>query len=143
MRPAHLLRLYPRAWRERYGDEFLAMLASSEWTIARQLDVARGAADAWLSRDVGHIVSATDGGSMLTKTLRCDGRAGVTPRDGLAGAAVMLALAWGVKAAGAPTLAFPVSFTASMPFWLMKGTPWKAQVAIIGTTLLLLTLIGR
>jgi hypothetical protein len=29
-----------------------------------------------------------------------------------------------------------------MPFWLMKGQPWKAQVVIIGGTFALLVLIG-
>ena len=30
----------------------------------------------------------------------------------------------------------------SMPFWLMKGQPWKAQCAIIGGTVLFLTVIS-
>ena len=29
-------------------------------------------------------------------------------------------------------LAFPGSFALTMPFWLMKGQPWRAQVAIVG-----------
>ncbi len=40
------------------------------------------------------------------------------------------------------SLVFPAAFTLSMPFWLMKGQPWKAQVAIVGGTLALLGLIG-
>ena len=30
------------------------------------------------------------------------------------------------------------SLTLSMPFWLMKGQPWKAQVVIVGATITLL-----
>ncbi len=29
-----------------------------------------------------------------------------------------------------------------MPFWLMKGQPWKAQAVVIGTTLVLLAVIA-
>jgi hypothetical protein len=76
---------------------------------------------------------------MLLKGLSC-GRTtgGVTPRDGLYGAAVMVAVALLFKALALNELSFPVAFTASMPFWLMKGQPWKAQVVIVGGTLALL-----
>ena len=43
-----LVRLYPPAWRERYEEEFLAVLAESRTTPSTALDVCRGAADAWL-----------------------------------------------------------------------------------------------
>jgi hypothetical protein len=54
-----MLRLYPRAWRERYGAEVAALLdhhRASPWTV---LDVALGAVDAHLHRDLlpGRIVS--------------------------------------------------------------------------------------
>jgi hypothetical protein len=39
-------------------------------------------------------------------------------------------------------LSFPVPFVISMPFWLMKGQPWKAQAAIIGATLAILIAAG-
>jgi hypothetical protein len=42
-----LVRLYPPAWRERYEDEFLALLEARPITPAIALDVFRGAADAW------------------------------------------------------------------------------------------------
>ena len=40
-----LLLLYPRRWRERYGDEFDALLADSRGGPRLLLDVARGALD--------------------------------------------------------------------------------------------------
>ncbi len=43
-----LLRLYPRRWRERYGDEFLALLEQQPVTAAVTFDVALGALDAHL-----------------------------------------------------------------------------------------------
>lgn len=43
-----LVRLYPRAWRDRYEAEFLAVLESRSVTRADRLDIVRGALDAWL-----------------------------------------------------------------------------------------------
>jgi hypothetical protein len=40
------------------------------------------------------------------------------------------------------SLSFPGSLTISMPFWLMKGQPWKAQAVIVGGTLVFLIAIG-
>jgi hypothetical protein len=41
-----LLRLYPRAWRERYGEEFSDLLEASPANWHTVVDTARGAADA-------------------------------------------------------------------------------------------------
>jgi len=43
-----LLRLYPRDWRERYGDEFLALLESKPPDLLDRVDIVRGAVDARL-----------------------------------------------------------------------------------------------
>ncbi len=49
-----LIRLYPRAWRERYGDEFAALVddlrAERGGRLTEDLDIARGALDAHLHR---------------------------------------------------------------------------------------------
>jgi hypothetical protein len=45
---------------------------------------------------------------------------------------------WPVTGEILKDLAFPGSLAISMPFWLMKGQPWKAQGVIIGGTLFLL-----
>lgn len=47
-----LVRLYPRAWRERYEEEFVAMLEQGHVSIRDLFDVALGAADAWLRPQV-------------------------------------------------------------------------------------------
>jgi len=47
-----LVRLYPRAWRERYEEEFVAMLKQGHVSIKDLFDVALGAADAWLRPQV-------------------------------------------------------------------------------------------
>jgi hypothetical protein len=47
-----LVRLYPRAWRDRYEEEFVALLEERPASIGDVFDVALGATDAWLSPQV-------------------------------------------------------------------------------------------
>ena len=49
-----LLRLYPAQWRERYGEEFGAVLASQRASPALVLDVLGGAIDAHLHSQIQH-----------------------------------------------------------------------------------------
>jgi hypothetical protein len=57
-----LLRLYPRAWRARYGDEMLAVLEQHGTGWRTRLDVLRGALDAHLSlRRRGRPIPQTTG----------------------------------------------------------------------------------
>jgi len=162
MTAERLLRLYPRDWRDRYGGEFLATAGPGRLSVQQVIDIASGAIDARLSSDVRNATRAlstpTSGGRTMTvRTMICrKSEARYTTRDGLIGAGVMLAatigfvvMAFLLRRAGWPTagemarsLAFPVSMTISMPFWLMKGQPWKAQVVIVGGTLGFLVLIS-
>jgi hypothetical protein len=48
MRTRLLVRLYPRAWRARYGEEFAAVLAERRLSPRTVIDVIAGAADAHL-----------------------------------------------------------------------------------------------
>ena len=41
--------VYPPSWRERYGDEYAALLADTGVGPRAVLDTVRGAADAWIS----------------------------------------------------------------------------------------------
>jgi hypothetical protein len=47
-----LIRLYPRAWRERYEAEFLTLLEARPPTIGDRFDIVRGAVDARLHPQV-------------------------------------------------------------------------------------------
>jgi len=47
-----MVRLYPRAWRERYGEEFGAVLEERRASVSDVCDVALGALDAWLHPQV-------------------------------------------------------------------------------------------
>lgn len=48
MSPSDVVRLYPRAWRARYEDEFMALLEAAPTTRRDRLDIVRGALDAHL-----------------------------------------------------------------------------------------------
>ena len=154
----HLLRLYPRAWRERYAEEFLTTVGDRALTTQHVIDIVAGAIDARLSADVQRVtrvVAARVGGEPMTmKSLAlCQpDRSRYSTGDALIGAGVMLGATfvlallglaagradWPVTADILKSLAFPASLTLSMPFWLLKGQPWKAQVVMTGGTLTLL-----
>jgi hypothetical protein len=158
-RNRRLLALYPRSWRDRYGEEFLALLSEAPLSVTEWLDVIRGAVDAWLSAEVRAAAPAervaTNGGRTMRwkSLLACERRhAGVTPFDGMVGAGVMIGtslvfltarrLGWPDGGKAIASLAFPMAMTLSMPFWLMKGVPVKAQALIVGGTAVALVLIG-
>jgi hypothetical protein len=158
-----LLHLYPRAWRQRYGEEFLATAGSEALSLQQMIDIVSGAIDAWLSADVRRATKAyrvaPSGGDPMTlrSIVVCEGiNRRYTTRDSLIGAGVMLGATlvlvvvgvaarrggWPVTGEFLTSLAFPVSLTLSMPFWVMKGQPWKAQAVIVGATLAFLVAIG-
>ena len=159
-----MVRLYPPAWRARYGEEFVATLGPGRLRAQHVMDIVMAAIDAWLSAEVRdatrpyRAAASGEGGLAMLKAMKgsCRTNPGVTPRDGLIGAGVMLISTFGLSALGIAArhngwpaagealkgLAFPVSFLVSMPWWLMKGQPWKAQAFIIGVTLLILVVGG-
>jgi hypothetical protein len=49
IKPATLLGLYPRSWRARYGEEFVALLEKEGTGPRVVLSVVAGAFDAWMS----------------------------------------------------------------------------------------------
>ena len=55
-----LLRAYPRPWRERYGEEFSALLAELPPSPGQTLDLARGAFDAHWQQRKEHTMAAID-----------------------------------------------------------------------------------
>jgi hypothetical protein len=92
-----LLRLYPRAWRERYGDEFLATVDRGPLRLQQVIDIVSGAIDAWLSADVHratrpiHVGSSGGRPMMLKSLIVCEQRKlRYTRRDSLIGASVMI-----------------------------------------------------
>ena len=162
MTAKRLLNLYPPAWRARYGEEFLETVGNGDLRLQQIVDIISSAVDAWLSADVRHATrpasaAMTERGTMTLKTMVCSGTGTrYTRRDGLIGAGVMIASAivfaglgialrqagWTQTGEAFLNLGYLGSMTISMPFWLMKGQPWKAQVVIVGVTLTMLIAIG-
>ena len=162
MTARRLLRLYPPAWRERYGEELLEVVGQGSLTLQQAIDIVSGAIDARLSADVRTATraagAAAPGGSTMTiRTMLCRS-SGVryTTRDSLIAAAVMIGMTaafsalglalkysgWAAASQVVLNVAFMGSMALSLPFWLMKDQPWKAQVAIVGGTLILLIAIA-
>lgn len=68
-----MLRLYPCAWRRRYGEGFLELVAPQPWSVALVVDVVAGAIDAWISPQVSAAMQASiekENGKMFAKTLK-------------------------------------------------------------------------
>ena len=64
-----IVRLYPRAWRERYEEEFGAMLEERPASVSDVYDVATGALDAWLFPQVIHERSVALIGSRMRRSV--------------------------------------------------------------------------
>lgn len=162
MTARRLLNLYPRAWRAHYGDEFLETVGNGDLRLQQIVDIISSAVDAWLSADVRHATRpasavAAGGTSMTVRAMICrTNNSRYTTKDSLIGAAMMIVLTlifvltgnamtrggWTVTGEMLKTLSFSVPFSLSMPFWLMKGQPWKAQAVIVGGTVAFLIVIG-
>ena len=159
-----LLRLYPPAWRARYGEEFAATVEDVGLRPQLVIDIVSGAIDAWLSSEVRRAVrpqrftaDRQQGGTMTVKSMLCsDTRARPTTRDSLISAGVLLASAaffaalhvyaqrqgWPTAAAILQMLAFPGSVVLSMPFAILKGQPWRAQAVFTVVPLAILVAIA-
>ena len=159
MRAEKALRLYPRAWRDHYGEEFLATVGPAPLGLQQVIDIAFGALDAWLSSDVRRATATTNRGATMTiqRFARCVSTpARYTLRDAVAAAAVMLVATsvfvalggvagrhdWPLTATVLKNFSFLAALILSMPLWITRGQPWKAQAVLIGTTLLFLAGIG-
>ncbi len=68
-----LVRLYPKAWRERYGEEFSEVLAGQHTSIGLIVDVLGGALDARLHPQIHVRQTSTAKGDMMTADMmkRC------------------------------------------------------------------------
>ena len=64
-----MIQLYPRAWRERYGEEFGALLEESPASVRDVWDVALGVLDAWSFPQVAHERSVAFMGSRMRRSV--------------------------------------------------------------------------
>jgi hypothetical protein len=68
-----LIRLYPPAWRRRYGRELAELLAAQPASFRTAVDLVAGAVDAWLNPQLSTAVTAANAkgaGAMLPKMLK-------------------------------------------------------------------------
>ena len=77
-----LLRLYPRAWRERFGEEFLETAGPGKLRFQQVIDIVSGAIDAWLSAAPAVLLDPTpDHASVLRSLLITIGTGGNLVND--------------------------------------------------------------
>ena len=165
MKADRLLRLYPRAWRERYGDEFLELVNDGPLNVGQLIDIVSGAIDAHLSSDVRATTVARrsevrlEGDATVLNSLKtvCYNNAyfPFSRRDAWIGAAVMVAASVVFTTAGilfdrigyeelgdaAKSFAFPAALLLSMPVTYVKGRSWKAKCVLVGIPLAILALL--
>jgi len=145
-----LLWLYPRAWRQRYAEEFAEVVGDRQLGLLDWIDIVSGAIDARFSSDVRRAAAPTAAGGGGTVTviqalkLRQCGRSTVSTRDALVAAAVLvlgsLAVV-GVKAwlasEGRPEtgrlvadVSFPLLYVVVTNVWYLRGQSWRARVVL-------------
>ena len=150
-----LLRLYPKAWRNLYGDEFAGILARQRLTPRLLLDIIGGAVDARLQPQV----RMAEGDTMTRNLLKRCAASGpqLSKKDELLRAAAMIGFSllfaglyiWAsyvyrdnemVEAFG--IMAFPAAMIATMPFTYLKGQSRAARAVTVGGLLLFLAAIS-
>ncbi len=146
-----LLRLYPARWRERYAEEFGAVLASQRASVGLVLDVLGGAIDAHLYPQIQNSNSKPikeEDTMTLLMLQRCSaGGPKLSPRDQriaslfmIFSALVMAALYIGLTKIYHSAPAVQALFYASFPALALiygetaylRKRPWLTQVFILG-----------
>jgi hypothetical protein len=142
------LKLYPRDWRARYGDELSAMVGDRPLSLPNAIDLIAGAIDARFTKEKK--MPSVLRSACLTRTEP------QTVADGLRGAGVMigaslifLALGMIAKREGYPDTAetlkgmsFPVSLVLMSHVMYMRKQSPIAKWIITGGSLALLTVIS-
>ena len=91
-----LVKLYPPAWRRRYGRELAELIATEPASFGMAIDLIAAAVDAWLNPQSSTAAAAADAkgaGVMVPKMLqlKCAGYgANVTRADNLKAAAITI-----------------------------------------------------
>lgn len=155
-----MLRLYPQAWRQRYGEEVAALVASEPRSFRLFFDLIAGAIDAWLKPQwtpAASPSSATSpsGGQQIDSTFRMCSRSGFTREElaqsagwmiggslGLVAIAVVLQL-WFGKTILSQTLlyaSYPMALILSGQCTWFKAYSRAARWIMMGAMLVLMFL---
>ena len=153
-----LLRLYPRAWRNRYGDEMQALLAVEKLSLRTATDLLAGAIDARINPQLRRPASAElhEGARTMVKTTVCN-PAGLTVQDQrrsaawmVGGSLVLVAIATLLKlqigtnalSEGLLYAAFPASMMLSMECTYLKRYSRASRLTIsLGGALLIVLMM--
>ena len=159
-----ILRLYPRPWRRRYGDEVAALLQGRGFSLRIAVDLIAGAIDVWLHPGVTLAAASAASPStneeektMLSRVLRLDcartADSGISRADAWkAGAATILVtlaltLAWMALVVRFPrndvvealsSLPFFVGLLASMRYTYLKGRAVVVQATFIAMSVIVI-----
>ena len=148
-----LIRLYPPAWRRRYGRELAELIATQPASFGMALDLVAGAIDAWFNPQSSTAATAADAkgaGSMVPGMLqlRCAGYGpNVTTADGRKAVAVVIGgtlalvipLMWVMARDGSNpylqsllSVSWLVPMSFSQHYTSLKGRPGPVQAVLIG-----------
>ena len=90
-----MLRLYPRGWRQRYGDEVAMLIAADRPSFRLFLDLLAGALDARLNPQWIPTASTTKGNDAMSSIRRLCARSGFSKEEQLRSAVWMLGASLG------------------------------------------------
>jgi hypothetical protein len=149
-----LIRLYPPAWRRRYGRELAELIETQPASLGMALDLVAAAIDAWLNPQSSTAASAAEssrgGGAMVSKMLqlKCAGYGPeVTRADAVKAAAMMIGgslvaaigYLWFTVQYGEDPYLFSlfsvswlVAFVCSQRYTTLKGRSARVQAVFIG-----------
>lgn len=148
-----LIRLYPPAWRRRYGRELAELIATQPVSFSTAIDLAAGAIDAWLNPQSSTAAAAVDakGAEAMVPEmlqLKCAGYgANVTKADNVKAGAIVIvgslvtaiAYTWFTWQYGKDPylesllmISWLVFFVFSQHYTTLKGRPGRVQAVLIG-----------
>jgi hypothetical protein len=148
-----LVRLYPPAWRRRYGRELVELVATQPVSFGMAIDLVAAAVDAWLNPQSSTAAPAGDAkgaGAMVPKMLqlKCAGYGpNVTKADNVTAAAIVivgslvtaLAFIWFTARYGKDpylesllSVSWLVFFAFSQHYTTLKGRSGRVQALLIG-----------
>lgn len=148
-----LIKLYPPAWRRRYGRELAELILTQPTSFATAIDLIAGAVDAWLNPQSSTASKAADpkgAHSMVFKMLqlRCaGGQPTISAADHVKAAAVtiggtlalVLPLSWAIVRYGKDpylvafiTVSWLVPYLLSQRYTTLKARSGRVQAVLIG-----------
>jgi len=158
-----LIKLYPPAWRRRYGRELAELISTQPASFGTAIDLVAGAVDAWLNPQSSTAAMAADAkgaGAMVPKMLqlKCAGYGpSVTKADNLKAVAIViggsllaaLAYTWATARYGKDPylesvffVSWLVCFIFSQHYTTLKGRPALVQAVLIGGQTAVVTAIA-